>query len=71
LHIPAIAPGFIDRVHARLEILRDIVAMKTLAPAFCAAMILVSLDQLCFDGRYIDPVIGTLRYLLGAAGLQF
>jgi hypothetical protein len=45
--------------------------MKIFAPAFVALMILVSVDQLYFYGRYTDPVFGTLRYLCSMAGIDF
>ena len=66
-----IARSFIDLIYGQLEVSRNNSVMKTLPSAFVALMILISLDQLCFDGRYVNPVIGTLRYFLGTFGLQF
>jgi hypothetical protein len=43
--------------------------MKNVAAAALALGILLSVDQLVYDGRFIEPVIGTLRYFASSVGL--
>lgn len=57
--------GLADRIHGWLEITHDIAGMKVFAPAFVATMILVTLDQLLFDGQFTEPVFTALSYVGG------
>jgi hypothetical protein len=43
--------------------------MKNVAAAAFALGIVLSVDQFVYDGRFIDPVIGVLRYFVSSVGL--